>query len=126
MFVSEKDLFISRNYLISVNFSNIRFLGPHFCCRGSPFYSKLGPHWVPMNFFRSSFNVGAVGRAYAVRVQKMKSEFHWAILGIHPCSMFTHFIHFRQLSSISLTFIHFHPFHTLSSTLIHFTHFHLV
>ena len=21
------------------------FLGPHFCCRGSPFHSKLGPHY---------------------------------------------------------------------------------
>ena len=27
-----------------VNFSNIRCLGPHFCCRGSP----LGPHRVPL------------------------------------------------------------------------------
>ena len=29
------------NQLISVNLSNIRSLGPHFCCRGSPF----GPHF---------------------------------------------------------------------------------
>ena len=37
-----KQIFISTNYLVSVNFSNIRFLGPHFCCRGSP----LGPHFT--------------------------------------------------------------------------------
>ena len=44
----QKKIFILTNYLVSVNFSNIRFLGPHFCCRGSP----LGPHFtqnkVPM------------------------------------------------------------------------------
>ena len=38
----------SMNYFVLVNFSNIRFLGPHFCCRGYP----LGPHftqnWVPI------------------------------------------------------------------------------
>ena len=46
------------NCLVSVNFSNIRFLGPHFFCRGSPFHSKLGPH---EKYFGSPLNVGAVG-----------------------------------------------------------------
>ena len=30
------------NWRVSVNLSNIRFLGPHFCCRKSPF----GPHFT--------------------------------------------------------------------------------
>ena len=48
------------NYLVLVNLSNIRFLGPHFCCRGSP----LGPHftqnWVPIkNIFGPHMQCGS-------------------------------------------------------------------
>ena len=37
---------ISMNYLVSANFSNIHFLGPHFCCRGSPLGPHFTQHWV--------------------------------------------------------------------------------
>ena len=43
-----KKIFISLNLLVSVNFSNIRFLGPHFCCRGSPFGPHFTQNWVPI------------------------------------------------------------------------------
>ena len=51
---------MSKNYFVSINFSNIRFLGPHFCCRGSP----LGPHftqnWVPIkNIFGPHMQCGS-------------------------------------------------------------------
>ena len=46
------------------HFLNIRFLGPHFCGRGSPFGPHFTKNWVPIRSplkkFRSPFNVGAV------------------------------------------------------------------
>ena len=37
-----KRFFYLNELLVSVNFSNLRFLSPHLCCRVSPFRSKLG------------------------------------------------------------------------------------
>ena len=50
--VDIKKLFISMNYLVSVNFFKYTLFGSPFLLSrvpiGSPFHSKLGPHWVPM------------------------------------------------------------------------------
>ena len=69
-----KKIFISTNYLVSVNLSNIRFLGPHSCCRGSPFHSKLGPHWVPI---KNTFGPHAIWEVNEVKCNIGKTQVSW-------------------------------------------------